>query len=220
MGRWVDRATKRMVTLDPASLPADPGEPAAAPAEAPAAPQEGPARELESAPLPPVPPVPPRDPGASVGSAGSSSGVSSAGPSVPSSGASSDFSGIPSLDSPGTDPQALPPHDPECWRGSQEGRPCPRCQTAIYGRLPPEELNAFVGFHELMINRVTPYPRPFSASERASAEAAGQMLAVRYGNPMAEYAPLLLAVAATWGPIQERRQPPELPGGPVDGGQS
>lgn len=202
-GKWYDKIGKRLVRIDPATIPAElAGAPGArvvaelqgvelpdvsavaaqpsAPSDAGAAPQpiEAPAPQAPNvldldAPAPSGPPV---------------------GPGI-----------APVLPGLGLEP-GVGGHVHGCWRAQAEGTVC-GCGAKFYEPMPDSELSMMVDMYEPLVNRFANAPRPFDAEERARLMGAFRVFSTRYGNPAAKYAPLLAVAVTSYGVVAARQLP-------------
>lgn len=68
-----------------------------------------------------------------------------------------------------------------------------------------------VAFHAAAVNALVPHGRPYSASEREGLTKAFELVAVRYGNPLAKYTPILALVLTTGMVVAARQEPQSAP---------
>lgn len=201
-GRWTDKVSKRLVSIDPATVPQEAAHaevaaplqgvelppaqtPQAQPAQQPAQTPQEPAQPTQAQPAQPPQAQPAQPPVLDFGEDGEGAGEEGE--------------------------EHRHHHIGGCWRGAVEGVLC-SCGVRVFPELPDAEAAQTAALAISVFNRVTPYPRPPSEVEIEVWKAALKSSARRFGNPLARYEPFILLAVALGGTVAIRRSPEEEPG--------
>lgn len=199
-GRWRDRVSKRLIAIDPSTVPHDlraapstglqgvelPQVEVQAPAQAPAQPAQAPAQPAQAPAQPSAPPSFSFD-------------------------ALPDAGGEPDANGGGELPHV---HIQGCYKGHAEGRLC-ACGVRVYEKVSEQEAIGSANMVISVINRFSPNPLPLesgSVEEKAWIHAF-QAISERYGSPWVAFAPHLAVLGAVLPSVMVRRvSPGGIPG--------
>lgn len=215
-GKWFDSIGKRLVRIDPATLPAEAAADPGARVEA----------ELQGVALPDVSAVAAQVPAPSGAQSAEGAALQSApapdpvileleGGPVHAGGPAPD--GVPGLPGVGIAGAPAGAHIHGCWRAQSDGQLC-ACGAKVYEPMPDDELKMLVGMHELATNRMVRYPRPYNAEEREHLTQAFRVFSARYGNPAARFTPILMVAGTSYAIADARSKDPAAAPPAVGGG--